>query len=224
MTKRTRSAIGLLALMFMAMPGAVGCQTDLTELLKELEGFTLNINSSVNQLQTVDPRDPNFQLPGGKNLMITDGVDFITDPGNQIDPNGFNDSMLLGFENTSANDMYIEYAVDDEFQSVYVLPGETVLLNYDCASSVSVSLEEDYDSTDYTLVNSLDWSGTTFTNPDDFDCASALIISMDGVSVNAEPETFGLGGNGGPPPPPPPGMGPGDGMNNLDPGDPFMPS
>lgn len=223
MTKRTRSTIGLLVLMFMAMPGAVGCQTDLTELLQALQNFSLNINTSVNQLQTVDPRGPNVMLPGGRELMITDGVDLITDPGDQIDPNEFDDSLLVGFENTSENDMYIEYAVDDEFQSVYVYPGETILLEYPCAMSIEVTLEEDWDSLDFTLVNTLDWSGTTFTNPDDFDCASALIISMDGMSVDAEPELIDLGNSFGPPPPPP-GMGPDDGMDNLDPEDPFVPA
>ena len=61
------------------------------------------------------------------------------------------------------------------------------------------------------IVNTLDWTGTTFTSPDDFDCASALIITMDGMSVNAEAEVIEL--NNMMPPPPPPGMGPGDGSD-----------
>lgn len=222
MSTRTRSTLGLFALAFLAMPGTVGCQTDLTELLAALQDFEININTNVNQVQSRDPRDPGVMLPGGKNLMITEGVDFITDPGDQIDPNSFDDSLLLGVENTSADDMYVEFLVDDEFQSIYVFTGETVLLEYPCATTIEITLEEDYSPGDFTLVNTLDWTGTTFTNPEDFDCGSALIISMDGVSVNAEPEVIDL--NTGFGPGMGPGMGPDDGMDPMDPGDPFFPA
>ena len=211
MKNRTRSTLGILGLAILALPGAVGCQTDLTEFLQALQSIEININGAVNQLQTRDPRDPDFMVPGGRNLMITEGVDLITDPSDQLDPEGFDDVLLIGFENTSGNDMYIEYTVDASFQSIFVFDGETILLEYPCATTLEVTLEEDYDPTDFMIVNTLDWTGTTFTSPDDFDCASALIITMDGMSVNAEAEVIEL--NNMMPPPPPPGMGPGDGSD-----------
>jgi hypothetical protein len=216
MKNRTRSTLGVLCLAILALPGAVGCQTDLTEFLQALQSIEININGAVNQLQTRDPRDPDFMVPGGKNLMITEGVDLITDPSDQLDPEGFDDVLLIGFENTSGNDMYIEYTVDDEFQSIFVFDGETVLLEYPCASSLEVTLEEDYDPLTFTLVNMLDWTGTMFASPDDFDCASALIITMDGASVNAEPELIDLNNML------PPGMGPGMGPDmgsGMEPGE-----
>lgn len=207
------------AMIVAAMLGATGCQTDLTELLGLLENFEININTSVNQLQTQDPRDPNFNLPGQRQLMITDGVDLITDPSGQIDPDGFDDSMLVGFQNTSGWDMYVEFEVDAMPQSIYVFDGETVLLEYPCAQSLEVVLEEDYDPLTYDLLNEIDWTGTLFANPDDFDCGAALIVTLDGTSVNAEPDLIDLGfmmpGGPPPPPPPPPGPGPDDGMDGM---------
>lgn len=217
MKTRTRSAVGVLGLALLVMPNAVGCQTDLTEFLQALQSIEININGAVNQLQTRDPRDPDFMVPGGRNLMITEGVDLITDPSDQLDPDGFDEVLLIGFENTSGNDMYIEYMVDAEFQAIFVFDGETILLEYPCATSLEVTLQEDYDPTDFMLVNTLDWTGTTFSSPDDFDCASALILTLDGTSVSAEPELIELS-NRMPPPPPPPGMGgdPDDGDDEFD--------
>ncbi|MCB9851717.1 MAG: hypothetical protein H6819_01375 [Phycisphaerales bacterium] len=210
MSTRTRSTLGFVALAFIAMPGTVGCQTDLTELLRELQNFDLSILSNVNQLQTVDPRNPGVNLPGGRNPMITDGVDQITDPGDQIDPDTFEDSFLMGIENTSAYDMYVEYLVDDVMQAVYVFEGETLLLEYECASSVEITLEEDYDPFDFTLVEMHDWTGTIFNSPDDFECGAAMIVTLDGVTVSAEPDVINLNTGFGP------GMGPDDGIDDLD--------
>ena len=94
MKNRTRSTLGILGLAILALPGAVGCQTDLTEFLQALQSIEININGAVNQLQTRDPRDPDFMVPGGRNLMITEGVDLITDPSDQLDPEGFDDVLL----------------------------------------------------------------------------------------------------------------------------------
>lgn len=189
---RTRTIVAFLGLAGFVMPGAVGCQTDLTELLSKLESITININTNVNQLQDRDPRDPNFELPDGAEIDIDDGVDFITDPGDQLDPETLDDTLLIGFENLTENDIYVEYSVDDMPQAVYIFGGETVLLEYPCSNSFEVSYEYDYDPTTFESVGELDWSGTTFTNPEDFQCGNGAILSFDGVTVSTELEIIDL--------------------------------
>ncbi len=154
-----------------------GCRTDLAELLDELDDLEIIIDNSVNQVQVIDPRTTT--VPGGNTIVLRDEAVFIDDVSDDLDPVLLPDITLVAFENQTGFDLYLEFAVDGIFQSIFVFDGESVLLEYPCLLDIELLREEDYDPVTGQLVFLDDGLvGTIFFNPDDFICGDAVIFTF----------------------------------------------
>lgn len=179
-----RWTLAAVALLLAGMVG--GCPVDVGDVLDELEQLQINIDNSVDVIQTEDPRDI-VTYPSGFNetIIIDDRADVIVDVTVDLTVDVLDDITILGFENLTGYDIYITYAVDDELQGVLVYDGETLLLEYDCLSYIDLFTEEDFDpSTGLFVAPQYDLSDIYFT-PDDFYCGEALIITIDPFGVSA---------------------------------------
>lgn len=202
MKKRMLSS--MVALGLVAGVGNTGCNTDLTELVRELGNFDFSgLIGAVGQFQSVDPRGPGVMLPDDREVNVIEGANFITDFENQLGPEDFEDSVLIGFENTSDADMFIEFTVGDMPQALFVFDGEALFFEYPCADSIAVTRFETYDSDTFDLLDEQDLTDTTFAAEDDFDCGDVLFLEFDGTEV-AQVDDLDIFM---PPPPPPPGGG-----------------
>ncbi len=202
MKKRMLSS--MVALGLVAGVGNTGCNTDLTALVQELGNFDFSgLLGAVGQLQSVDPRGPGVMLPDDREVNVIEGANFITDFENQLGPQGFEDSVLVGFENVSDADMFIEYTVGDMPQALFVFDGEALFFEYPCADSIAVTRFESYDPDTFDLLDEQDLADTTFAAEDDFECGDVLFLEFDGTDVTQVDDLDIFM----PPPPPPPGGG-----------------
>ena len=154
------------------MTGAGGCGIDLDDFLDDLEVLEITIGDSVSTIQTVDPRST--PLPSGltgqqETIIIHEDVIIITDISEDLVIETLPDITLLGFENLTGWDIFLEYAVDGEIQSVLVYDGETLLLEYPCLFSIELLEEQDFDPFTGEFVEIFDLSGSFFENPFDFE-------------------------------------------------------
>ena len=162
-----------------------GCPVDVGDVLDELEQLQINIDNSVDVIQTDDPRYiDNYPSDFTDTIIIDDNADVIVDVTQDLTVDVLDDITILGFENLTGYDIYITYAVDDEPQGVLVYDGETLLLEYDCLSYIDLYTEEDFDTFTGVFVDEYDISDVYFT-PDDFYCGEALIITIDPFGVSA---------------------------------------
>lgn len=168
-----------------------GCP-DLEELEDVLEDVEIEIGSVIESIQV---RDPRFSPPPSgfqDTVIIEEETTVITDVSEQLIVDELPDITLLGFENLTGYDIYLEYFVDNQFQSVLVYEGETLLLEYPCLGSVELVYEEDFSVFDGTFVQAYDLTGTIFFNPEDFFCGEALILTLDEFTITATPERIDL--------------------------------
>lgn len=179
------------------LPFGTGCNTNLADLLDELDldDIEIIINNAINTPQTVDPRSG--PLPAdfdgrGNTIVLVDEVVFVDDVSTDLAGVNLPDITLLGFENITGFDIYIEYTVDGVIQSVLVLDGETLLLDYPCIFDLELLLEEDYDPVSGSFIQAFDLTGSIFLNPDDFFCGDAFIITFDPVAIEAGAEAIDL--------------------------------
>ena len=175
--------------------GTLGCRIDLEYFLDYLEVLEITIGDSVGTILTVDPRST--PLPSGlidqqETIIIHEEVVIITDISEGLVIETLPDITLLGFQNLTGWDIYLEYAVDGEIQSVLVYDGETLLLEYPCLFLIELLEEQDFDPFTGEFVDIFDLSGSFFENPFDFECGDALIRTIDAVSVVAQPERINL--------------------------------
>lgn len=180
-----------------AMSMGGNCDIDLDDLLDDLENIEININNSVNEVQVRDPRDPGTTLPNGFNnsgdtIIIAPGATIITDPSTQLVVEELPDITLLGFENITGFDIYIQYLVEGELQGILVFDGETILIEYPCLFDIELVSEDDFDPFSGELVDSFDLTGIFFENPFDFECGDALIITIDPIEIQASVELIDL--------------------------------
>ncbi len=70
--------------------------------------------------------------------------------------------------------------------------GETLLLEYPCLFLIELLEEQDFDPFTGEFVDIFDLSGAFFENPFDFECGDALILTIDEVSIVAQPERINL--------------------------------
>ncbi len=165
-----------------------GCQIDdLDDVIEELLDAVGDIQISVS-----DNDLPPVLVDQGDTIIIDNSVTIIGDPATDIHFDLLPDLTLLGFENLTGFEIYVEYLVDGEFQSIFVYDGETLLLEYPCLLDVELLLEEDIDPFTGFIVDSFDLSGIIFFNPDDFVCGEALILTFDPLSVSASVEIIDL--------------------------------
>ena len=197
MFAKTRKSLLACFMAVIVLPFGTGCNTDLAELLDELDldDIEIIINNAINTPQVVDPRVgplPADFGPRGNTIVLSDDAVFVDDVSTDLAGSNLPDITLLGFENITGFDIYIEYIVDGAPQSVFVLDGETVLLEYPCIFDLELLLEEDFDTFDGLFVQAFDLTGTFFLNPDDFFCGDAFIITFDPVAIEAGVEVIDL--------------------------------
>lgn len=174
-----------------------GCGFDLGDLLDDLDldDIELNIDRSVNVVQTVDPRGAPLPPPivdRGDTIIITDNATVVTDVSTDLIIEELPDITLLGLENITEFDIFLEFFVDDTLQRVLIFSGETLLIEYPCLGVIELVSEEDYDPIDGFFVDAFDLSGSQFVNPFDFECGDAVIVTIDPFAVDIQTERIDL--------------------------------
>ncbi len=179
-----------ITLSFAALVGLapIGCgvQVDGVQIGDLLADIDLQLNSSVDRIQTRDPRTivlPPTIVDRGDTILIEEDVDIIISVEEQLVIEELPDITLLGFENLTGFDIYLTYLADGVVQEVFVFDGETLLLEYPCLDAVQLLTEEDYDAFNE-FVQSFDLEADYF-NPEDFFCGEALILTLDPFDVSA---------------------------------------
>ncbi len=186
------------ATLIMTIIGALalaGCNLDVDEFLDELENIEILIGDSVDVIQRDDPRTvqlPDAFIDRGDSVVINTLVDVIVDVSTELIYEELPNVTLIGFENLTGYDVYMTYLVDGEFQGVFVYDGETLLLEYPCVDIIEMLTEEDFDPIFGDFVREFDISDTYYTNPFDFECGDALIVTIDPVSLVANAERLDL--------------------------------
>jgi hypothetical protein len=176
--RRWRQTFSILACS--AILGTGGCP-NVGDVLDELENIEINIDQSVNTVQTVVPNDndlPDVLVDDGDTIVIADDATIVTDVSETIVIEDLPDITLVGFENVTGLDAYYRYFVDGEFQGIFVFDNETLLIEYPCLGEIEVVSEEYFDPFTGELVEAFDLSGAIFFNPDDFTCGDAFIITF----------------------------------------------
>jgi hypothetical protein len=131
-------------------------------------------------------------LEGDHTILIDNSVTIINNPAQDIIVVELPNRTVLGFENDTGWDIYIQYFADNELQGVYVYDGEALLLDYPCLSVIELVSEDDVNPNTGELENWYDLTGSDFFNPDDFLCGDALILTFDPFSVTARAEVVDL--------------------------------
>lgn len=177
---RWAAAIVAVAMLF-PVGGGCGFGEGIADILDELDDIEFRINDSVDVIQTVDPRFA--PLPSGLSssdtIIIDNSVTVVNNVREDIIIAEIPNSLLLGFENLTGFDIYIQYFADNTLQGVLVFDGETLLLDYPCLFSVELISEDDFDVFTGELVDSFDLSGGLFEEGFDYFCGDALIITFE---------------------------------------------
>jgi hypothetical protein len=147
---------------------------------------------AVGVIQTQPQTLPAVLVQEGDTILIDSSVTIIDDPAQDIVVVELPDRTVLGLENDTGWDIYIQYFADGDLQGVYVYDGEALLLEYPCLSVIELSSEDDVDPDTGLLVDSFDLSGADFFNPDAFACGDAFILNFDPSSVSARTEVVDL--------------------------------
>lgn len=165
--------------------GCPGANIDLEDLLEDLQ---INIDRSVNVIQQRDPRTVVLPPALQQDIVLNANVDVIVDVRTDIVAARLPDITLLGFENLTGFDIYIQYLADGQIQGIFVFDGETLLLEYPCLDEIVLLFEEDFDPFTGVFVADFDLIGSEFFNPIDFECGDALILTFfpDAVEANVE--------------------------------------
>lgn len=149
--------------------------------------LTSIIDALVNSIATGGFPD-DFNRP----IFLDPNVGPIADIDRDISGDRLGRTTLVGFENLTGFDIYLEYEVNGRFQSVFVAVDETLLLDYGCIDTIRLLLEQDYSPNSGRLVQEFDLGGATFFSPEDFFCGEAFIISIDSTSIIGTPERIDL--------------------------------
>jgi hypothetical protein len=150
------------------------------------------LTDAVGPIQTQPQTLPPVLVQEGDTILIDNSVTIIDNPAQDIVVVELPNQTVLGFENDTGWDIYIQYFADGELQGVYVYDGEALLLEYPCLNVIELSSEDDVDPDTGLLVDSFDLTGADFFNPGDFACGDAFILNFDPSSVNARTEVVDL--------------------------------
>jgi hypothetical protein len=160
--------------------------------IEDFDDVVEELLDAIGDIQTRPQELPPVLIDEGDTIIIDNSVTIIENPSTDIHFDLLPDLTILGFENLTGFDIYLEYYVDDIFQSVYVYDGEVLLLEYPCLEIVELWWEDDVDPFTGVIVDSFDLSGITFLNPEDFFCGEALILTFDPLAVSASVEVVDL--------------------------------
>ncbi len=138
------------------------------------------LNSNINSLQTLDPRALSGLPPG---VAADFYGDFLDDPAAQFTELELENSVILGFENMTPNDVYVTYRVDGVTQSVYVIQDQTVVIGYGCLSIVELVSQTQYDIGTGAAAGTFDFVLGPLVKPADFTCGQILILSIGDLGI-----------------------------------------
>ncbi len=156
-----------------------GSGEGISDILDELD---IDINGAVDVIQTEDPRFvtlPSGFADTGNTIIIDNSVTIVDDVKTDVIVDELPDSLLLGFENVTGFDIYIQYFAENDLQGILVYDGETLILDYPCLSSVELVSEDDFDPFTGELVDSFDLSGGLFEEGFDYLCGDTIIFTFD---------------------------------------------
>ncbi|HUU96439.1 MAG TPA: hypothetical protein VM487_11915 [Phycisphaerae bacterium] len=161
-------------------------------LLDALEELEIEIENEVDVIQRDDPR--NLPLPvgatSGDTIIITG--DIIIDISEQLVVEELPDITLVGLENLTGYDIFLEYFADDALESALILSGETLFIEYPCLDALELISERDFDPFDGFFVDEFDLSGFPYFNGIDFFCGEAIIITITPDAIDTTYETIDL--------------------------------
>jgi hypothetical protein len=153
-----------------------------------------SLETAAGTVQTVDPRDaalPDALAAAGDTIVIDPNVQVIVNVQVDLPAENLPDSTVLGFDNQTGFDLFLQYLANDELQGIYVYDGETLLLDYPCLDRIEMLSEDDIDPISGFVVDSFDLAGV-FLNPDDFLCGDALILPFSASTVDVTVELIAL--------------------------------
>lgn len=165
---------------------------DLEDILDEL-GDLFDREFSV--IQAVDPRTVVLPAPlvdRGQTVVIQNNVTIINDVRTDLVGADLADINIFWFENLTGLDGFYVYLADGIEQSVFVLDGEALALEYPCLGSIELVSEEYYDPFTGEFVDFFDIADGFFENGFDFFCGEALIFTFDADGVLVEPAPIDL--------------------------------
>lgn len=160
-----------------------GC--GLGDFLSELEELEINIKNFAPLIQQTDPTTVVISgaVARGDTVILQQNVTVIVDISTQLVITELPNITLLGFENLTSFDIYLRYRVDGVEQAVFVLQGETLLLEYPCLADIELLTEDDFDIVTGDFIDSFDLTGNYLSNPDDYICGEAVLFSIDDFGV-----------------------------------------
>ncbi len=145
-----------------------------TQGLRQLE-------QTVAALQDIDPRDialPAVLVTSDDTVVIEPDVVVISDIQTQLEPVDLSGDTVLGFVNDSGADLFIEFLADGVLQDVFVFDGDTLLLDYPCLTTIDLLSDIEIDPASEEVIATLDLTGVSFFNPDDFVCGEAVLLTF----------------------------------------------
>jgi hypothetical protein len=157
-----------------------------------VDNIIARLTGAIGVIQTRPQTLPPVLTQQGDTVLIDNSVTIINNPAQDLVFAELPNRTILGFENDTGLDIYIEYFADDELQSVYVYDGGALLLEYPCLTVIELVSEDDVDPYTGELVDSFDLAGADFVNPYDFACGDAFILNFDPFSINARTEVVSL--------------------------------
>lgn len=178
----------LVSCLLLAIPSGCLSSDAIEELIDSLDDIEVQIDDQVDVIQVQDPRTvvlPPAAVQQGDTVFIDNSVTIINDVQTDIIVTELPDTTILGFENLTGYDIYVQYFADNDLQGIFVFDGETLLLDYPCLGSIELVSEDDFDPFDGVLVDSFDLGGIFFTNPEDFECGDAFIMTFDFDAITA---------------------------------------
>ena len=167
---------------------AGGCPDEIEDVLDDLEEIEIEIDQSVNTVQTDIPDNndlPDVLIDEGDTIIISQEATVVTDISETLIIEELPDITLVGFENFTGLDAYYTYYVDGEFQGIFVFADETLLIEYPCLFDIEIATEEYFDPFTGEFVEGFD-VGAVFFNPDDFICGDAFIMTFTADDIFVE--------------------------------------
>ena len=171
---RFKAAVPAAVVVFLSSTGCI------LPVSNDLANLAESIDALVGVIQSEDPRD--IDLFGGDDDLLDvelDGAEFIDDIEDDLDLDDLDEIVLLGIENLTGFDLFIGFNIDQEFQGVFVLNGETVLLEYDCFDAFELLFEDDFEPETGVFIEEFDLFDSRFEIGIDFECGDALIVTFD---------------------------------------------
>ncbi|MBU0716871.1 MAG: hypothetical protein KJ749_01375 [Planctomycetes bacterium] len=184
--RRQSGWIIIVALLLLSNLG--GCP----QLLNALEELEIVIENNVGVIQRDDPRylARPAGATSGDTVIITGDV--IIDISEQLVIEELPDITLVGLENLTGYDIFLEYFAEDALESVLILSGETLFIEYWCLEDLELISERDFDPFDGLFVDEFDLSGLPYYNGIDFFCGEAIIITITPDAIDTTYETIDL--------------------------------